>query len=67
MIEEWAYQRKMSFNSDRTKPAHEVTFSGKTKNTVTLIFTLTKCPLLKQHLKSAWDLTLMRSLRLTIT
>ena len=57
MIREWVYQRKMSFNSDRTKPAHEVTFSGKTKNTVTLIFTLTKCQLLKQHLKSAWDLT----------
>ena len=57
MIQEWVYQRKMSFNSDRTKPAHEVTFSGKTKNTVTLIFTLTKCQLLKQHLKSAWDLT----------
>ena len=51
MIREWAYQRKMSFNSDRTKPAHEVTFSGKTKNTVTLIFTLTKCQLLKKHLK----------------
>ena len=53
MIEEWAYQWKMSFNSNGTKPAHEVIFSGKTKNTVTLIPTLTKYKLLKQHLKSA--------------
>ena len=53
MTEEWAHQWKMSFNSDRTKPAHEVIFSGKIKNTFTLIFTLTKCQLLKPHLKSA--------------
>ena len=53
MIEEWVYQWKMSFNSNRTKPAHEVRFYGKTKNTVTLIFILTKYKLLKQHLKSA--------------
>ena len=30
-IQEWAYQWKMSFNPDRTKPAHEVIFSQKTK------------------------------------
>ena len=35
-IQEWAYKRKMSFNPDsnRTKPAHEVIFPGKTKNII---------------------------------
>ena len=52
MIEEWVYQWKMSFNSNRTKPAHEVIFSGKTKNTVTLILTLTKDKLLNNISKA---------------
>ena len=33
-IQEWAYQCKKSFNPDRTKPAHEVIFSWKTKNII---------------------------------
>ena len=32
MIYEWAYRWKMSFNPDRTKPAHEVIFCQKNKN-----------------------------------
>ena len=31
-IQDYAYKRKISFNPNRTKPAHEVTFSRKTKN-----------------------------------
>ena len=33
-IQEWTNQWKISFNPDRTKPAHEVIFSRKTKNTI---------------------------------
>ena len=33
-IQEWASQWKMSFNPDRTKPAHEVKFFRKTKNII---------------------------------
>ena len=31
-IQEWAYQWKMSFNHDKTKPVYEAIFSRKTKN-----------------------------------
>ena len=50
----WAYQWKMSFNPDRTKPDHEVVFSRKTKN----IIYRNLC---------TWELTYMRSLRLMMT
>ena len=33
-IQEWAYQWKMSFNPDRTKPAHKVIISRKTKDII---------------------------------
>ena len=33
-IQEWGYQWKMCFNPDRTKPAHKVVVSRKTKNII---------------------------------
>ena len=33
-IQEWENENEMSFNPDRTKPAHEVIFSQKTKNII---------------------------------
>ena len=33
-IQEWAFQWKISFNSGRTKPAHEVIFSWETRNII---------------------------------
>ena len=33
-IQEWAFQWKISFNSGRTKPSHEVIFSWETRNII---------------------------------
>ena len=58
----------MPFNPDRTKSDREFIFSHKKlKIFFTLIFTLTMRQLLKQHLKSSWDLIWIQGLRLTIT
>ena len=46
-IQEWVYQWKMSFNPDRTKPAHEVVFSRKTKNIIYFNLYFNNAPVVK--------------------
>ena len=46
-MQEWAYLWKMSFNPDRTKPAHEVIFSRKTKSIIYSNFYFNNVPIVK--------------------
>ena len=39
MIQEWIYQWKISFNTNRTKPDHEFIFSRTTKNVISTLIT----------------------------
>ena len=57
-INKWATQLKMNFNSDITKQAQEVIFSGKLKKRFILHYCL-MMPLLLGYLpKNAWELYL---------
>ena len=47
-IQEWPYQWKMSFNPGRTKPAHEVMFSRKTKNIISPNLYFNNVPIVKK-------------------
>ena len=57
----------MSFNPDSIKPAHEILFSGTNEKIIYLNLNLGSSQLLKQDLKSAWNLTYVRRLRSIIT
>lgn len=57
----------MSFNPNSIKPAHEIIFSGTNEKIIYVNLILGSSHLLKQHLKSTWNLSYMRRLRLIIT
>ena len=50
----------MSFNPDSIKPAHEILFSGTNEKIIYLNLNLGSSQLLKQDLKSTWNLTYVR-------
>ena len=56
-IQEWAYKWKRSFNLDKTKLAHEVIFSRKTKNIIYRNLYFNNVPIIKTTSQSTWDLT----------
>ena len=56
-MQEWAYQWEMSFNPTELNQLMKLYSLKKLKIVFILIFNLIACQLLKQHLKSTWDLT----------
>ena len=54
--QDWAYQKKMSFNSDQTKQAQEVIFSRKINATIHPPFFSTILKLSSFQLRSIWAL-----------
>ena len=57
----------MSFNPNGIKPAHEILFSGTNEKIIYLNLNLGSSQLLKQDLKSAWNLTYVQRLHSIIT
>ena len=57
----------MSFNPNSVKPAHEILFSGTNEKIIYLNLNLGSSQLLKQDLKSTWNLTYVRLLRSIVT
>ena len=50
----------MSFNPNSIKPVHEILFSGTNEKIIYLNLNLGSSQLLKQDLKSTWNLTYVR-------